>query len=413
MRQGPVWLVAAVALTAAVALASGAGAQRADTGDLSQAHAALREAQAAARQAQARSALMERQATATRSAAERTAREAAALAARVQLAEAGIRAAEARLTLARQEYAALREALGREQQPLVHLTGALQQFSRRPLALSVLQPGSVTDLVHLRAMLDGALPRIEDRTAGLRQQLARTRRLREEARLAADELRAEQAGLTARRAELAAVEARQRLASREAEADAGREADRALALAEQARDLDALVGELGRAGALRERLAAFSGPLPRPARPEEGAAAEGPAVSSAPPAAEPSASAPPAPYLLPVTGRTVLGFGASASPDGEPSRGLTLAPRPGAQVVSPAAGRVAFAGPYRGYGRIVIVEHAGGWTSLVTGLARTDVAVGQRLVAGAPLGVAAAASPEVTVELRRDGESVNPLRFAG
>ena len=61
----------------------------------------------------------------------------------------------------------------------------------------------------------------------------------------------------------------------------------------------------------------------------------------------------------------------------------------------------------------MIIEHPGGWASLVTGLARTDVAVGQQLVAGAPLGVAAAAVPEITLELRRDGEPVNPLLFAG
>lgn len=404
-----VWLVPALAAGAVVLLAGGAGAQGADPADLPEARSALREAQVAARAAQARSALLQRRAAAARNAAERAAREVAALAAQVQLAEASIRAAEARLELARREYGALREELGREQQPIVHLTGALQQFSRRPLVLSVLQPGSVGDLVHLRALLDGALPRIEERTADLRARLARARQLREEARSAADALRGEQADLIARRRKLAATEARQRLASREAEIGADREAERALALAEEARDLDALVGELRRAGVLRRRLAALPGPALRPARPEDGA-------PPAPPAAalpELPTSAPPAPYLLPVTGRTVLGFGASPSPGAASSRGLTLAPRPGAQVVAPAAGRVAFAGPYRGYGRIVIIEHEGGWTSLVTGLARTEVAVGERLVAGAPLGVAPAASPEVTLELRREGEPVNPLRFAG
>ena len=74
---------------------------------------------------------------------------------------------------------------------------------------------------------------------------------------------------------------------------------------------------------------------------------------------------------------------------------------------------MAFAGPYRGYGRIVIIEHTGGWTSLVTGLARSDVAVGDQLVAGAPLGIAGQARPEITLELRRDGQPINPLRFVG
>jgi len=407
VKGGIAFLAPALALVLAALITAGAGAQNAGEGDLSQARGALKEAQAAARAAERRSALMLRQAEATRGAAERTAHEAAALAAQVQLAEAGIRAAEARLDLAQQEYAALREALGREQQPIVHLTGALQQVSRRPLALSVLQPGSVAELVHLRAVLAGAMPRIEDRTAGLRARLARARALREEAVLAAADLRAEQAVLAGRRRDLATLETRQRLALREAESGANREAERAIALGEQFRDLDALVGELDRAGALRRRLAALPGPVLR--------ASGGDAIPAAVPAPESStvAAAPPAPYLLPVTGRTVLGFGARASAGTTPSQGLTLAPAPGAQIVSPGAGRVAFAGPYRGYGRIVIVEHSGGWTSLVTGLARTDVTVGQQLVAGAPLGLAASASPEVTLELRRDGEPVNPLRFAG
>jgi septal ring factor EnvC (AmiA/AmiB activator) len=61
----------------------------------------------------------------------------------------------------------------------------------------------------------------------------------------------------------------------------------------------------------------------------------------------------------------------------------------------------------------VIIEHDGGWTSLVTGLARTDVAVGEQLVAGAPLGIAAQRNPTVTLELRRAGTPVNPLDFVG
>ena len=369
--------------------------------------AALHAALAESRAAEARSAELERAAANARDAAERTAREAAALAARIQQAEAAIAVAEARLALATRERAILREELGREQQPVVHLTAALQQFSRRPLALSVLRPGSVKDAVYLRAMLDSAVPQVQARTARLRARLARSRELREEALAAARELRAEQTRLSQRRTELAALETKQRLASRAASGTADREAERALALAEEARDLDALLGELARAGGLRARLAALPGPVPRPARPEDARLASLETLALP----EPSTNLPPVPYLLPVTGRTVLGFGAPRG-SGE-SRGLTLAPRPGAQVVAPAAGRVAFAGPYRGYGRIVIIEHAGGWTSLVTGLARTDVAVSEQLVAGAPLGIAAQARPEITLELRRDGEPVNPLRFVG
>jgi len=407
VRTAPALLpVVAALLLGALVATSGAGVPRvAEPEGPAEIRASLRRALAERDAAETRSARLERDARNARDAAQRTAGEAAVLAARIQQAEAAIAAAEARIALTTRERAALREELGRQQQPVANLTAALQQFSRRPVALAVLRPGSVKDVVYLRAMLASAVPQVQSRTAGLRGQLARSRRLHTESIAAAQVLRTEEARLAQRREELAAIETRQRLASRAASGTADRESERALALAEQARDLDTLVGELDRAGDLRSRLAALSGPLPRPARPEDARlAAERPAPQA-------SATAPPAPYLLPVAGRTVTGFGARQGT--ATSTGLTLAPRAGAQVIAPAAGRVAFAGPYRGYGRIVIIEHAGGWTSLVTGLARADVAVGETLVAGAPLGIAAQANPRVTLELRSAGEPVNPLRFVG
>ncbi|KRA81684.1 hypothetical protein ASD76_13315 [Altererythrobacter sp. Root672] len=405
-----------MALVLTLLLVSSAAALHGQAGDqdseqssasIGETRSALRQALAERRNAQARSERLEREAATMRDAADKTARQGAALAARVQEAEAGISAAEARLALANSERARLREELGREQQPVVHLTAALQQFARRPLALSILRPGSVRETVYLRAMLDSATPEIQTRTAGLRGRLARMSQLREESEQALVALRAEEARLSARQRELAELETTQRLALRTASSNADREVERALALAEEARDLDALIGELDRAGSLRARLAALPGPLMRPARPGE------PGLTELPGEALPdaSATAPPAPYLLPVTGRTIIGFGATQG--GSVSRGVTFAPRAGAQVVAPAAGRVVFAGPYRGYGRIVIIQHPGGWTSLITGLARTDAVVGESVVSGAPLGVADQGNPRVTLELRRDGEPVNPLPFVG
>jgi septal ring factor EnvC (AmiA/AmiB activator) len=409
MRKAFALLPVTVALLLGAILAlTGAEAQRAAAPDgPAETRAALRKALAERNAAEARSVRLEQEARTASDAAERTAREAAALAARIQQAEAGIAAAEARIALTARERAVLREELGRQQQPVVELAAALQQFSRRPVALAVFRPGSIKDVVYARAVLDGAAPVVQARTAGLRAQLARSRRLQAESVAAAAFLRSEEARLADRRKALAALETQQRLASRAASGTADREAERALALAEEARDLDELVTELDRAGGLRARLAALPGPLLRPARPEDASLT---ALTDMP-APEASSSAPPSPYLLPVMGRTVTGFGAPLGTSA--SNGLTLAPRAGAQVVAPAPGRVAFAGPYRGYGRIVIIEHAGGWTSLITGLARTDVAVGETVVGGAPLGIAAQASPQVTLELRNGGEPVNPLRFVG
>ena len=390
----------------AALFAYAAGAQREPGYDSAQeTRGALQRALEERRAAETRSETLEAQADKAQDAAERASRQTAALAARIQQAEAGIAAAQARGRMIESDRRALRETLGREQRPLVRLTAALQQFSRRPVGLSVLRPGEVRDVVYLRAMLHSAVPQVAESTAGLRQRIARSRELRGAALAAAETLAGEQATLAARRKQLTEIETRQRLAARAAGREASREAERALALAEDVRDLDGLVDELDRAAALRRELAALPGPRLRPASPTDAPAAAAP--SPAPSATRPAGA--PSPYILPVAGRTVTGFGAPQ--DAGLSRGLTLAPLPGAQVVAPGAGRVAFAGPYRGYGRIVIIEHPGGWTSLVTGLARSDVQVGEELVGGAPLGIAGQQRPTVTLELRRDGEPVNPLPY--
>ncbi|MEN7537439.1 murein hydrolase activator EnvC family protein [Aurantiacibacter flavus] len=373
--------------------------------------AALAQALAERRAAEARSAQFEKQASEAEDAAKRYAAEAAAVAAQIQQAEAGIAAANARIAMIDREQLDLREDIGRQQRPVVRLTAALQKFTRRPVALAVLRPGSVKEVVYLRALMHDAVPQVRERTQGLRDRIARGRELRREQLAAANVLSTEETELAARRKELAELETSQRLAARAAGSTANREADRALALAEQARDLDGLVDELDRAATLRSELAALSGPVLRPPRPREPGAAGVELFGSAnADAAGPAQPDGPSPYILPVTGRLVTGFGAS---DGaRTSTGLTLAPIAGAQVVAPGAGRIAFAGAYRGYGQIVIVEHAGGWTSLVTGLARADAKVGDQVAAGAPLGVAGPGRPTITLELRKAGEPVNPLRLA-
>ncbi len=372
-----------------------------DPGD---AEAALARATRESRLAEGRAARLTREAETATEAAQRTASEAAALAARIQQAEADIEAARARLTIARSQRAALTARLAEKQAPTARLAAALQTAARRPLALAALQPGSLKDVVHMRAVLDSAVPQIRARTADLQRDLDNGRTLEAQAAQALEELRGGEAALRQRRTELAALEQRQRLASQSARGAAQREAERALALAEEARDLDGLVDRLDAVAALRRELAALPGPVLRP----DDLAAALPAAPAPVPAA--TSAPPPRDFQLPVQGRTLVGFGARRE-SGLASTGLTLAPAAGAQVVAPARGRVAFAGPYRGFGRIVILEHAGGWTSLVTGLDRVDVAVGDSVIGGSPLGRASGGAAPVTIELRQDGTPVNPLQY--
>ncbi len=370
---------------------------------LAQEQAALKAARRQSDEARDRSARLEQQAGAARDDAEQARRRAAALAARIQQAEADIEAAQARIAIIARMQRAQAERLAVKQEPVVRLTAALQMMARRPLALALVQPGSVTDAVHMRAVLGQVLPVIQQRTAGLRAELDASRALRATAQQAADALGKAQADRKDRQTALAALETAKRVAARDYGANAGLESERALALGERARDIVDLMDRLEQAGDLRDRLAALSGPLLRPARPDQ--------TGGPPPDREASASGPP-PYRLPVVGQLVTGMG-EVNDGGVRSRGLTLVTQPGAQVVAPTAGRVAFAGPYRGYGQILIIDHGQGWTTLITGLHRVTAQVGDSARQGDPVGIAGQGRPTITIELRRNGRPVDIVPLVG
>ncbi len=369
--------------------------------DAGEAGEALRRAGQSLAMTRARAEKLEQAARTATAEADRTARESAAVAARIQQSEAEIELAQAKVALIDRQRETLRGRMAERQEPVVRLTAALQMMARRPLAFSLVRAESLRETVYLRAVMETMLPEVQRRTAGLRAEIQRGRQLQEQARLAAADRRKGEKALSVRKVELAALESRQRLASREAQGVASREADQAMALAEQTRDLSGLMAQLQSDGALRSRLAALPGPVLPPSRPGEVLmVVDSPAAASL---ASPTGLA----WIVPVAGRLVSGFG-EQSQTGLTS-GIALAANGGAQVVSPADGRVAFAGPYRGYGRIVIVEHDGGWSTLVTNLGRIEATVGEKVVQGSPIGSASPARSVLTVELRRDGVPVNPL----
>lgn len=120
-------------------------------------------------------------------------------------------------------------------------------------------------------------------------------------------------------------------------------------------------------------------------------------------AATPSRSFRPGLYRLPIAGRVLIGTG-EQDPGGGRARGLTLATVTGRPVISPAIGRVRYAGPFRIYGDIVILDHGHGWTSLVAGLDRSDVGPGDELRQGDPIG---RSGERLLVELRHNGRPVD------
>lgn len=327
----------------------------------------------------------------------------AALASRIQSSEADIAAAEARIRLIEGLRRLQRVRLAEKQAPAVRLLAALETMARRPPALALVQPGSAHDLVHARILLAAILPVLEQRTASLREDVEAGQRLRDDADRALAALAAGRERLHDQRTRLVALAAARRRDAQRFASSAMLEQDRAMAMGEKARDLQDLIGQLGVDAARRESLATLPGPMLRPALP---------GMARATPVDRPALASNRLAYRMPVIGRIVTGLG-EISGTGIRARGLTIATRPSAQVIAPNTGRVVFAAPYRGFGRIVIIDHGAGWTTLVTGLAALDVGVGDRVVQGSPLGRAADTDPRVMVELRHGNRPIDIAHLVG
>ena len=361
---------------------------------LSTERARLAAARAASRAAAARATTLDRRAAAERDAAGRERAEEAAVAARIARAEADLDAAHARVAIVDRQLADRRATLGQQEAPVARLLAALASLARRPAVAAVVQPGSLDDLVHVRAVFGATLPVVRERTVALRGDLARTRMLQAEAAQAAKGLRDGRLALIGERRALAALQVKHQAAATSLGRSAIAESDRAIAAGEAARDIVDRMTTIGETDATLEQLRRLPGP---------------PRFDAVP------TTVPPA-YRLPVAGRVLTGMG-EISDNGVRARGLAFAAAPGAVVVAPAAGRVVFAGGFRSFAGVVIVDHGSGWTTLLSGLGTIAAKRGETVRAGQPIGRAGPArdgeGPRVAVELRRRGRPIDITALVG
>ncbi len=113
---------------------------------------------------------------------------------------------------------------------------------------------------------------------------------------------------------------------------------------------------------------------------------------------------------LPVRGRIVVKFGEKTAL-GLKSDGWRIRTRGDALVMAPADGVIKFADSFRGFGRVVIMSHKNGYNTVMTNLGNIDVALGQEVLAGEPIGRMNPDKPEMYLEVRRGNNAVNPGRL--
>jgi murein hydrolase activator len=352
--------------------------------------AALKSALAEQSSADAETARLEQAATKARTEADRLHAEQAAAAQAISAAEARIGAANARLQLASAFVAAHRRQLAAEQQPVASLLAGLATMARRPPLLVLADHNSTDELVRVRLLLDSTLPVIRARTSRLSAEVQQGERLRSSALAARAELARSRDNLATRQRSYAALEQK---AVQQALASQGQflgSSDVALAAGE---NVERLRGQQANSQSIRNVAAQLAGDDLAPLSPF---------------APEGGGKRPPFAYQLPAAAPVTDGL-ASVSPSGVRSRGLTLAAYRGLAVAVPADGLVKFAGPFRDYDGVLIIDHGGGWLSLIVNVA-SELHAGDRVRLGDAAGRALG---PLQVELSHNGRQISPALIAG
>ncbi|CAA6603982.1 Membrane-bound metallopeptidase [Rhodospirillaceae bacterium LM-1] len=318
---------------------------------------------------------------------------------------------EARLGKLRARDAAMSSSLERKRGQMGNVLMALERMAWRPTESLIAQPTQPADAVRSAILLRSAVPQIELEAANIRRELeglaqvradiAKQREHRSQALARLEDEQKRLDGLMRRKSDVMAHTSEER-----------EQAEKRVAkLASEAADLKELLQRIederrARAeAAAREREARAK--LKQP--PKSGSKGESQQAMShyegpARPFSQAKGQIP-----LPARGVIVTQYG-EANDLGAPSKGISIETRPGAQVVAPYEGQIAYAGTFRSYGRLLIIEHGEGYLTLIAGLGRIDGAAGQTVVAGEPIGQMGetAAKAVLYVELRRNGQPVNP-----
>ncbi len=301
---------------------------------------------------------------------------------------------------------------------LAEVLAALVRMGRDPPPALIMRPGDALDAVRSAILLGAILPEMRVEAETLAADLSELARVRTELTSARDRLTSLRQSLDEDRARISALVGERQRQQAATQPLPQTEKAQAESLAKGTGDVHDLVTKLERdvpSTARAAEAARTTAPADTPNAtpgPTEIAALQNPArIAPAMPFVEAKGLLP-----LPVAGVRLKDFGASDGVGGM-EKGLTIATRMGAQVTAPADGWVVYAGPFRSYGQLLIINAGGGYHVLMAGMDRITVDLGQFVLAGEPVAVmgsgsraanAASGQPQLYVEFRKDGVSIDP-----
>jgi len=333
-------------------------------------------------------------------------------ASRLRGVEAKIAATETRLKSLDDNERNMRKSLDGRRAVIGEVLAALQRIGHRPPPALIASPEDALQAVRTAMLLGAVLPEMRQQVEALANDLAELLNIRKIIAAERIRLNAEIASLGSESARMTAlIEQRQK---QQAESEKALEAERSRAsgLARQVDNLKDLIAKLEQG----------LDPAIRDAR-EAARSDSRPALSAF---RDPGRLVPAAAFAslrgqvpIPVNGVKLKQFGASDGSGGQ-EKGLSIATRAGAQVTAPADGWVVYAGPFRSYGQLLILNVGGGYHVLLAGMDRISVDLGQFVLTGEPVAIMGSGShiaailatgssqPVLYIEFRKDGIPVDP-----
>jgi septal ring factor EnvC (AmiA/AmiB activator) len=333
-------------------------------------------------------------------------------AARLRGVEGKIAATEARLKPLDGNELDIRKSLDGRRAVIGEVLAALQRIGHRPPPALIASPEDALQSVRTAMVLGAVLPEMRHEVEALASDLSELLAVRKKIAAERDQLNAEVASLGNERARMTAlVDERQK---QQTDREKALEAERARAgdLARQVDNLKDLIAKLEQ----------NVDPAVRAAR-EAARSDSRPALSAF---RDPGRLTPAIAFAslrgqvpIPVNGVKLKEFGAPDGSGGQ-EKGLSVATRAGAQVTAPADGWVVYAGPFRSYGQLLILNVGGGYHVLLAGMDRISVDLGQFVLTGEPVAVmgngshiaailaTGSSQPVLYIEFRKDGVPVDP-----
>jgi murein hydrolase activator len=348
-------------------------------------------------------------------------------AARSRSLQASIDASEKRLDELNGQQAEIRASLRSRRAVLAEVLGGLLRMGANPPPALLVKPEDALSAVRSAIALGAVVPELRAETQVLASELAELVRIGDDIDSERNSLRASLASQAEDEERMTLILEEKKKLTSSARQELAEQGAKAAELAARETDLTKLIEKIEtEIASVREAaLAARTAEEERTAREQE-------MLSNArtPPPSDFSDTGRIAPAMAfekalgllprPVDGVEVAAFG---KPDalGKPSPGLSIATSINARVSSPADGWVAYAGPFRSYGQLLILNAGNGYHVVLAGMERIDVQLGQFVLAGEPVAAMGSqriasveaigvesARPVLYVEFRKDGKSIDP-----